>query len=155
MKPFKNKYFLLAFSVLIITIVFLFFFLRKEPHKPLVIDKPAEKEKKVPALLSPGPTKEKEKAAKKIILNLDDLDVIKNAEQQPQKVKTPGIILDKIQEDEIEGDQEKKRKGKIIYKKGRVTVRGKAGFSKLPEKDDSLDELMDKSEMKGDIDVEF
>lgn len=165
MKFLKNKYFLLVVALMIIFMVYLFFFhAKKGLYKPSVIDKPVEKgmeikpvEKgvEVPEVLSSSPHKESQKTTKRFILKLDDLDAIKNVEQEAKKKESPGISQDTMQENEVESSLSKKEEGKTLYKKGRISIKGKAGFSELPEKDDSLNDLIDKSEVKGDIGVEF
>lgn len=156
MKISRNKYLFWGSIITMIIMGFLFlFFVRDGLHEPSVIDKQVEKDAEVSELSPSGPHKEKEKVPERFILNLDDLDVVKRAGQEPKRNKAPGIRQDTMREAEIEDDYEKKEKGAVLYKKGRMSIRGEAGFSELPEKDDSLDELMDKSEVKGDIGVEF
>lgn len=150
----KNKYFLRGAIVKILIVISLSLLIKMGLHEPSIIDKKVAEDIEIPELSSP-PQKEKEKVPERLILNLDDLDVIKNSEQELEKSKAPGIRQDTIQENTTDGTLGKKDDGTTLYKKGKITIRGKTGFSELPEKDDSLDELLDKSEIKGDLGVEF
>lgn len=152
----KKKYLFIIFAIIMVTIMAYAFFKSrtKISQKPVMKEKLMKKETHIaPEKLQPSP-KEKKISPERFTIKLDDLDTVKGLEKRPDNKDTKdsqNIIF----KNKIDGTWDKKSDGTVIYKKGKIRIKGSGGFIDSPEKNDSLDDLKDKAEIKGDIGVEF
>ncbi len=93
---------------------------------------------------------------KKLVLDLDNLDVLKNLEQNQEKKGTDNMRNTFLQEKNNFMEEYSETNGPTkIYENGRLKIKGSAGLTEFPKKIEPLDKMKDKLEMEGNITIDF
>ena len=92
---------------------------------------------------------------KKLVLDLDDLGVIKDLKQNRQKYKAADTPKAFLLNDNHGKSDPKTGVPTTIYKNGRMRIEGDAGLTDFPQKVDSVDEIKDNLEINSNLTVDF
>jgi hypothetical protein len=88
-------------------------------------------------------------------LDLDNLETIKSIKENYNKRK----LADTLEKDYLWSNSDQRlytaRPASPLYEHGRIKIKGKPGFTELPEKSDTLQELKDKTKLETDVSTDF
>lgn len=116
---------------------------------------PQQKALPDPQIRASSPDTEKD-TRKKLVIDLDNLDVIKKLEQSPKTKESAYFRKDNRSKANDSGDARFKTRGPTrIYENEKFKIEGGAGLTEFPTKMEPLDKMKDKLEVNGNITVDF